>query len=253
MSILLSRYSIDTVLPALIQALNSLPNLHTLQITGVHRKMSTALKTAFDGHVFPQIRTVILPSEAHNILRCCPETRKVVCINGDDGSQLIGAIANACKKVDTLEGFSGAVNVMKRAPISILIFEGVVLTEIYRLGVPKAVPNLRSITFGTRNRWYYTTTPVSRHNPVCFHLKGALLTYDHVFLGISPAITKNEKHSPHHACLQPTHISRSVERPELHGYVEIGEGDSPKIAISRPQKDNYHFPFRLGLSDPIVS
>ena len=115
MSVILSRYSTATVLPACVRAIETLPNLHTLQIIRTHDRMSNILKEVFDGHVFPQVRTIALPSHAHNILRCCPEVRKVICINRMDSSALVTAIAKVCKKVEEIEGFIGTENVMRSA------------------------------------------------------------------------------------------------------------------------------------------
>ena len=113
MSVILSRYSIATVLPACVRAIEALPNLHTLQIVRTHDKMSTMLKNAFEGHVFPQVRTITLPSHAYHILGCCPEVRRVICISRIDSSTLVSAIARGCKKVEEVQGFRGAENVMK--------------------------------------------------------------------------------------------------------------------------------------------
>ncbi|KDR72797.1 hypothetical protein GALMADRAFT_101124 [Galerina marginata CBS 339.88] len=126
MSVILSRYSTSTVLPAFIRAIEALPSLTTLQILSAHHKMTTSLKKAFEGHVFPQVKTVVVPSYAHNILRSCPEVKRVICIN-HDASKLVSAIAKECKKVEELEGFYGNESSMKR--------------------LAKATPNLRSIKF----------------------------------------------------------------------------------------------------------
>jgi hypothetical protein len=76
--------------------------------------MSSDLKKAFGGHVFPQVRTISLPSHAHHILRCCTEVRKIICISQMDSSTLVSAIAMSCKKVEEVQGFRGTENVMKR-------------------------------------------------------------------------------------------------------------------------------------------
>ena len=78
-----------------------------------HTQMTTHLKTAFKGRSFPTIQTVILPTHAHEIMRCCKEARTVVC-NYGDGSQIVTAIAKGSKKVERLEGFAPDENMMKR-------------------------------------------------------------------------------------------------------------------------------------------
>lgn len=113
MSVSLSRYSTTTVLPSCVRTIEALPNLHTLQIIRTHDRMSNILKEAFDGHVFPQVRTISLPSHAHHILRCCPEVRTVICNTRMDASTLVSTMAKVCKKVEEVQGFRGLENVMK--------------------------------------------------------------------------------------------------------------------------------------------
>lgn len=115
MSVILSRYSTAKVLPACVRAIEALPNLHTLQFIRTHPKMSTILKGAFEDHIFPQVQTITLPSHTHNILRCWPEVRKVICINQRDSGSLVDAIAQVCNKVEEVEGFFGPEWVMKSA------------------------------------------------------------------------------------------------------------------------------------------
>jgi len=125
----ITRCSTETVLPPFIRCLESLPNLHTLQLVHVHSEMTTTLKEAFEGHTFPRIRNVILPSCAHNILRCCPEVRQVVC-NEDDGGKLITAIRRGCKKVEGFHGIKPIPNFFNR--------------------LHKAAPKLRELSIDTR-------------------------------------------------------------------------------------------------------
>ena len=105
MSVILPQYSTETVLPACVRAIEALPNLHTLQIVRTGHRMSTLLKNAFKGHVFPQVRTISLPSRAHHILRCCPEVRTVICIDRLSSRSLVSAIAKRCKKVEEVQDF----------------------------------------------------------------------------------------------------------------------------------------------------
>jgi hypothetical protein len=66
--------------------------------------MTTHLKNGFANTNIPSVRKIILPSWAHEVLRCCPEVTHVICNRGD-GSKLISAIAKSCKKVEILDGF----------------------------------------------------------------------------------------------------------------------------------------------------
>ena len=65
--------------------------------------MTTALKDAFEGKKYPQIRTIILPNCAHHILRACPEVRDVTC-NEDDGGKLLTPMTKECRNVESIEG-----------------------------------------------------------------------------------------------------------------------------------------------------
>ena len=104
MTVSLTRYQFTKILPAFVNALEMLPNLHTLRICHAHSQMSTHLKGAFEGHVFPQIKTVVLPSAAHNILRSCPNVKDVTNVE-ENGSKLAGAICKECPLVERIAGF----------------------------------------------------------------------------------------------------------------------------------------------------
>ena len=104
MTVSLTRYQFTTILPAFVNALEVLPNLHTLRICHAHSEMSTYLKSAFEGHVFPQIKTVVLPSCAHNILRSCPNVKDVTNIE-ENGTKLASAICKECPQVERVASF----------------------------------------------------------------------------------------------------------------------------------------------------
>jgi len=125
-NVVLTRCSAKTVLPAFARCLDILPSLDTLQILRAHTQMTTHLKKHFEGRSFPSIQTVILPTHAHEIMRCCKQAKTVVC-NYGDGSQLVTAIGIGGKKVERLEGFTPDEHLMKR--------------------IVKAAPNLRTIKF----------------------------------------------------------------------------------------------------------
>ena len=111
-NVVLTRCSTKTVLPAFARCLDILPNLHTLQILHAHNQMTTHLKKVFEGRSFPSIQTVILPTHAHEIMRCCKQAQTVVCNDGY-GSQLVTAIGTGDKKVERLEGFTPDEDLMK--------------------------------------------------------------------------------------------------------------------------------------------
>ena len=113
MSVTVSRYRMDTILPAFANCLQSLPNLHTLELCHVHQDMTTKLKRAFEGVAIPSIRTIVLPTIAHHILRSCPNVEDVTC-NVGNGSQILGTIASRCPKVERISGMIPSPAVLKR-------------------------------------------------------------------------------------------------------------------------------------------
>ena len=98
----LTDCSASTVLPAFAVCLTVLPNLRTLRImhTGL---IATALRNAFRSVSIPQIRTIILPSGAHPILRSCPNVQDVTCNEGN-GLKLISAMAKSSRNVEAIDG-----------------------------------------------------------------------------------------------------------------------------------------------------
>jgi len=96
------KISVDTALRAFAKCLQLLPNLHTVQVAGVYGQIATAIKTAFKGYRFPQIRTVILPPLAHHMLSSCPQVKDITCI-GYHENYFIRTIAKRCKSVETLD------------------------------------------------------------------------------------------------------------------------------------------------------
>ena len=67
-----------------VKCLESLPNLHTLEIGRVGGSDTTALKLALWGVKLPHIRTLILPPTAHPLLEHCPDVEDIVCVARDE-------------------------------------------------------------------------------------------------------------------------------------------------------------------------
>lgn len=70
--------------------------------------MTTPLKKAFEKVSLSQIKTLILPSCAHNILRSCPNVTDLTC-NAEDGKKLVTALTQASiRNVEVIQGiFTG--------------------------------------------------------------------------------------------------------------------------------------------------
>ncbi|KIJ07853.1 hypothetical protein PAXINDRAFT_102780 [Paxillus involutus ATCC 200175] len=105
-TVALTRYQASTIVPALAEGLASLPNVSVIEVVHAHSHMTTAIKNGFEGKRFPSVRKMILPSHAHEMLRCCPNVEEVIC-NEYDGSTIVGAIVKGdCKQVRVLKGVS---------------------------------------------------------------------------------------------------------------------------------------------------
>lgn len=138
----LTRCSTLTVLPAFAACLRALPNLHTLRIMHAHSQMTSALKSAFESVELPQIRTIILPTCAHNILRSCPNIVDLTC-NEDDGSQLISAMAKSSQNVEIV----GRIRFWTEgsAKSMFLLSSLWQCFELHSSGLAKAAPKLREL------------------------------------------------------------------------------------------------------------
>ena len=72
----------DSVLPLFVGCLESLPNLHTLEIGQVHGFIDAPLRKALSGVNLPQIKTLVLPPATYPLLNHCSDVEDVVCVIG---------------------------------------------------------------------------------------------------------------------------------------------------------------------------
>ena len=70
----------QAVLPPFVRCVESLPNLHTLEIGMANIFMTAPLKDALEGVKLPQIKTLILPPAAHPLLQHCHNAEDVICV-----------------------------------------------------------------------------------------------------------------------------------------------------------------------------
>ena len=85
------------VLSAFVKCLQSLPNLHTLEIGWADEWFTTPLRDALKGVKLPQIKTLILPPAAHPLFRHCLDVDDVVCVVGDHAKscdEFFGSLAS---------------------------------------------------------------------------------------------------------------------------------------------------------------
>ncbi|KAH7345417.1 hypothetical protein B0J17DRAFT_639808 [Rhizoctonia solani] len=96
------------------QLLEVLPNVHTLEVLRTGSLLPQSLETVFKGKTFPSIQKVVLPTRAHEILRCCSKVRDVTCNEGD-GGQLVSALVHTGRSnVEILRGVTVRPTFMKR-------------------------------------------------------------------------------------------------------------------------------------------
>jgi hypothetical protein len=69
----------DAIFEIFVRCLTVLPNLHTLEVISTGTHYSEPLRNALDGVQLPQIKTLILPSMVHCLLRHCPNVDDLTC------------------------------------------------------------------------------------------------------------------------------------------------------------------------------
>ena len=74
-----------SAIPLFVRCLQSLPNLHTLEIVRADDHSTSPLKGALKRVKLPQIKALILPPVAHPLLRPCCDVEDVVCVVGRGG------------------------------------------------------------------------------------------------------------------------------------------------------------------------
>ena len=62
---------IGSITPLFVECLESLPNLHTLEISWVDKSIESPLENALERVKLPQIKTLIIPPATHPLLRHC--------------------------------------------------------------------------------------------------------------------------------------------------------------------------------------
>ena len=84
-------------LPPFIRCLESLQNLHTLEIGRADNSITIPLQEALKRVKLPQIRTLIIPPEAYPLLWHCCDVEDVVCVTRDNtisSDEFLGALSS---------------------------------------------------------------------------------------------------------------------------------------------------------------
>jgi len=96
----------DSTVPNFVKCLASLPNLHTLEIGWWHPRVTAPLMKALEGVELPQVKSLILPSDAYPLLRHCRGVEGVVCMAEHGGIPFDGFLesleSNQDSKIERL-------------------------------------------------------------------------------------------------------------------------------------------------------
>ncbi|CAE6521385.1 unnamed protein product [Rhizoctonia solani] len=113
-TVCLTRFETNKVLPPFVRLLQTLPNIQALEIPHAHGSITSILKSHFEGNTFPTIRRVVMPTCAHEILRCCPGIQDVSCNEGDGGTLISAMVSAGCKNLQVLDGIAAGLLQMKK-------------------------------------------------------------------------------------------------------------------------------------------
>ena len=144
MTVGLTRHSPETIFPAFAEGLSHLPNLHTLYICHASRNSTALLRNVVKGKSYPQIRTIVLPTSVHPVLRACPNIVDVGCNQGE-GKKLFNAMTKQCKHVEVIEGILFDSGPMINGGF-IARFHKLHSPIVSSIDLPKRVPKLRKLT-----------------------------------------------------------------------------------------------------------
>ena len=87
----------NTVILPFVRCLESLPNLHTLEIGRTNGSITTQLKKALKRIRLPHIKTLIIPPETYPLLQYCCNVEDVVWVTRDNtvsSDEFLGALAS---------------------------------------------------------------------------------------------------------------------------------------------------------------
>jgi len=70
----------NTTLPKFVKCLETLPNLHTLEIGRANGDVTAPLKNALQHVELPQIKVLILPPTTYPLLQRCRNVEDVICV-----------------------------------------------------------------------------------------------------------------------------------------------------------------------------
>ncbi|KAG6829072.1 hypothetical protein H0H92_005783 [Tricholoma furcatifolium] len=132
-------------LTAFAKCLEELPSLHTLQILHADRTIRAGVyHDIFKWRVLLIVRTVILPTRAHGILRACPNVKMVICNDGG-GREIVGAMKYKCKHVTMLMGIDSNKPLLNRIIENAPLLEEIGFARSIKLDNLRILANLKKI------------------------------------------------------------------------------------------------------------
>ena len=81
-------------IPLFVRCLESLPNLHTLEIGRTTDFSPTLLEDALTGVALPQVKTLVMPPIVHPLLQHCHDVEDVVCVVMDKNPSYDGFLGS---------------------------------------------------------------------------------------------------------------------------------------------------------------
>jgi len=80
-NVTITEFSQQSVLPELARCLADFSNLHTLQLLSGRPWIYNSIKVAFEGRIFPSVRTLVVDLSTYPVMACCQEVRQVTALN----------------------------------------------------------------------------------------------------------------------------------------------------------------------------
>ncbi|CAA7269414.1 unnamed protein product [Cyclocybe aegerita] len=117
--------AINALLVAALKAMTNLHTFHLLSPEYYYGSTDSQYTTPFNGQAFPQVRNLIVPLYALDILKCFPKITKISAGCWNEDIRPYNVLGKHCKDIEELEGFTAT---------------GVTVRRLVRL-----LPNLRSL------------------------------------------------------------------------------------------------------------
>ncbi|KAJ3491885.1 hypothetical protein NLJ89_g11292 [Agrocybe chaxingu] len=122
---LVKDHAMNALLVAALKAMSNLHTFHLLSPEYYFGYNDFPYTTPFNGQTFPQVRSLVLPLYALDILKCFPKITKITAACWSEDIRPYNVLGKHCKDVEEFEGFTAT---------------GITVRRLVRL-----LPNLRSL------------------------------------------------------------------------------------------------------------